>query len=95
MSFINFSNSKFVDEQIEKLLKCEPLPEDHVDALVETAKEIFVREDNVHVVRAPVTICGDIHGQFYDLKELFNIGGDLPDQTISSWEIMSTEDTTL
>ena len=43
------------------------------------AKEIFTREENVQKVSAPVTICGDVHGQFHDLLELFRIGGKCPD----------------
>jgi hypothetical protein len=39
------------------------------------AREILAMESNVAPVQCPVTVCGDIHGQFLDLEELFRIGG--------------------
>ena len=36
-------------------------------------------ESNVQSVTSPVTICGDVHGQFHDLIELFKIGGKCPE----------------
>ena len=70
---------KDVDGWIEKLYKCEPLAEDEVRQLCEKAREILLNEGNVQPVKCPVTICGDVHGQFHDLIELFRIGGKSPD----------------
>jgi len=76
---IDFKEVAFHDELISKLLKCTPLTEGEVKSLCNKGKEILVKEINVQPVRAPVTICGDIHGQFHDLRELFRLGGKLPD----------------
>jgi len=68
-----------LDRQIEQLRRCEYIKESEVKTLCTKARDILVEECNVQRVDAPVTICGDIHGQFYDLVELFKVGGDCPD----------------
>jgi len=71
-------NFKDVDKYIEILLKCNPLSEEQVKDLCEKAREILIEESNVQPVACPVTVCGDIHGQFHDMIELFKIGGEPP-----------------
>ncbi|KAF1763441.1 hypothetical protein GCK72_011707 [Caenorhabditis remanei] len=71
--------SNDIDNQIERLMRCEVLLEHEVKTLCVKAREILAEEGNVQVIDTPVTICGDIHGQFHDLRELFKVGGPPPD----------------
>jgi len=68
-----------LDGWIESLMACKQLSEEDVRRLCEKAREVLQDESNVQPVKCPVTVCGDIHGQFHDLMELFKIGGPNPD----------------
>ncbi|KAK0430188.1 Metallo-dependent phosphatase-like protein [Armillaria borealis] len=67
-----------LDVCIEQLLRKQPLHEVLLREICEKTKEVLMRESNVVHVSAPVTVVGDIHGQFYDLVEIFRIGGYAP-----------------
>lgn len=79
LTFLGVAASVDLDECISRLYKKELLAESVIEAICAKTKELLMRESNVVHVRAPVTVVGDIHGQFFDLIEIFKIGGWCPD----------------
>lgn len=67
-----------VDAAIEKALDCQLLDPWATKSLCERLKLVLIRECNVKTVPTPVTVVGDVHGQVFDLLELFKIGGHVP-----------------
>lgn len=60
-------------KQQGKLSQCQVLK------IIHMATKIFQTEPNVLQVQSPVTVCGDVHGQLFDLFKLFEIAGDPKD----------------
>ena len=51
------------------------LSENEVKWLCIQSKEIFLKQPVFLELCSPLNICGDIHGQYYDLLRLFEYGG--------------------
>jgi serine/threonine-protein phosphatase 4 catalytic subunit len=68
-----------LNQLIKTLSECQVPEERELTPLFQKATELLQNEPNIKILSAPITVCGDIHGQFYDLQELFRVGGQLPD----------------
>lgn len=55
------------------------LTEQEIKWLCIKSKDIFINQPILLELEAPIKICGDVHGQFYDLLRLFEYGGYPPE----------------
>jgi len=55
------------------------LTENEIKAVILKSRDVFNSQPSLLELGTPIKVCGDVHGQFYDLLRLFEYGGFPPD----------------
>lgn len=71
--------TKLLEVRGKKPGKNVQLTEDDIKHLCTKSREIFISQPNLLELEAPLKICGDVHGQYYDLLRIFEYGGFPPE----------------
>ena len=64
-TFTSSTRSEFSfdpDKLLERARKGEKLEENAIKVICVKVKEIFMKEDNVCILKSPITLVGDVHG---------------------------------
>ena len=64
-----------LDKWLELIKKGGCLCENDLNLLLTSLSDVLYQEPTLLHLNLPITICGDIHGQLYDLFELFDVSG--------------------
>ena len=67
---IDLENEDF-DKMFKKVNNFELLTINEIKSICDKSKEIFIKEPTILEINPPITLIGDIHGQFQDLMEIF------------------------
>jgi len=65
-----------LDHCISLLEQGEFLPQKDIEMICSKARDIMIDEPNTVHTKSPVSVVGDIHGQLFDLLQIFKLGGD-------------------
>lgn len=77
---LNKKEQALIDNIIQRLIRISNsknvnFSEKEINFICQKCKKIFLKQEVLLELTSPLKICGDIHGQYYDLLRLFEFGG--------------------